>query len=267
VSPPGPDEIAESARALWSGGHYETVAEHLRPASRELVEACGIGPGERVLDVGAGSGNTTIEAAARGAAVTASDLTPAMIAMGSARTRAEGLDVPWVEADAQALPFPDGSFDVAVSVFGAIFAPDHARAAAEMVRVVRPGGRVALAAWTPVGFNRGLSRLAAEFVPMPPGAPDPNAWGDPETARARFAAAGLEVRTEARRLRWVFPSPEDFVRYLEEDVPPFAAARAALGEGYPPMRRALVELVSAENTGDSGAVIDASWLLVVGTTA
>lgn len=262
-----PDPIADQARALWSGGHYEVVAEHLRPASRELVEACGIASGERVLDVGAGSGNTTLEAAARGARVTASDLTPAMIELGSARTRAHGLDVPWVEADAQALPFPDGAFDVAVSVFGAMFAPAHARVASELVRVVRPGGRVALAVWTPSGINAGFARVAEEFVPMPPGAADPNAWGDPETARARFADAGLEIRTEPRRLRWTFGSVEEFVTFLEEDVPPFAAARRALGERYPPMRRALADVVSSENTSDSGVTVDAPWLLVLGTVA
>lgn len=264
---PDPAQMAGQARALWSGGRYEAVARRLAPASRELVAACGIRPGERVLDVAAGSGNATLEAAALGADVTASDLTPAMIALGSARTRAAGLDVPWVEADAQDLPFPDASFDVVVSVFGAMFASDPARVASEMARVLRPGGRAAMASWAPVGFNQALTGAVVASLPMPPGAQDPNLWGDPDTAAARFRAAGLEAATEMHSLPWEFDSPDGFVRFLEEDVPPFVAARKALGDSYPTMRRALEEVVASENTSVSGVSIDAPWLLVVARRA
>jgi SAM-dependent methyltransferase len=252
------------ARALWSGGRYEAVADRLRPASAELVAACAVRPGERALDVAAGSGNATIELAAAGAVVTASDLTPAMIALGSARTAALGLDLPWVEADAQALPFPDDSFDLAVSVFGSMFAPDPARVAAEMARVVRPGGRVGMAAWAPVGFNEALGRAIGAALDLPPDAPDPNAWGDEETARARFGTAGITIRTERRSLLWAFDSVEDFVRYLEDDVPPFAAARRALGDDYPSLRASLTEVVAAGNAASAGVGIDAPWLLILG---
>lgn len=258
------DDPADRARALWSGGRYEAVAERLRPASVELVAACAPSPGERVLDIAAGSGNAAIEAVARGAAVTASDLTPAMIALGSVRTAALGLDVPWVEADAQALPFADDSFDLAISVFGAMFAPDPARVAAEMARVVRPGGRVAMAAWAPVGFNEALGRAVAAALDLPPDAPDPNDWGDEEIARARFAAAGITIRTELRTLRWAFDEVDEFVRFLEEDVPPFAAARRALGDAYPPLRASLTEVVEEGSAAAAGAGIDAPWLLILG---
>lgn len=261
------EDPTERARALWSGGRYEAVAERLRPASVELVAACDIAPDERVLDIAAGSGNATIEAAARGARVTASDLTPAMIELGSARTGALGLDVPWVEADAQALPFPDDAFDLAVSVFGAMFAPDPARVAAEMARVVRPGGRIVMAAWAPVGFNMALSQAVAAALSMPPDAPDPNAWGDEETARARFGGAGVAIRTELRSLRWEFASVDEFVRFLEQDVPPFAAARRALGDDYPPLRASLTDVVAAENAASAGVGIDAPWLLILGDVA
>lgn len=254
----------ERAKALWSGGRYEEVAERLRPASEDLVAALDVQPGERVLDIAAGSGNATIEAARRGADVTASDLTPAMIDLGSARTRAMGLDVPWVEADAQALPFPDDAFDVAMSVFGSIFAPEPGRVAAEMARVVRPGGRVGMAAWVPAGFNLALGNAVGQALGMPDDAPDPNAWGDDETARLRFRAAGLDVDTEVRSLRWEFESVPDFVRYLEEDVPPFAAARRALGDAYPPLREELTRIVVRENALSAGVGIDAPWLLIQG---
>ena len=264
MSATGRDDPADRARALWSGGHYEAVAECLRPASVALVEACAVRPGERVLDIAAGSGNATLEAAARGADVTASDLTPAMIALGSARTRAMGLAVPWVEADAEELPFPDDAFDLALSVFGAMFAPDPGRVASEMARVVRPGGRVAMAAWAPVGFNMALSRAVSTALSLPPDAPDPNAWGDEETARLRFRSAGVRIRAQMRSLLWAFESVNRFVRFLEEDVPPFAAARHALGDDYPSLRAALTEVVATENAASAGVGIDAPWLLVIG---
>lgn len=262
MSAPDPSQSADRARALWSGGRYEAVAERLLPASRELVEACAVVEGERVLDVGAGSGNATVEAAARGAHVTASDLTPAMIALGGSRTRALGLDVPWVEADAQALPFPDASFDLVVSVFGAMFAPDGAGVAREMVRVAGPAGRVAMAAWCPEGFNLALGQAVYAALGAPADAPDPNAWGDPAVATARFGDAGFAVRSEVRTLRWEFPAVDAYVRFLEEDVPPFAAARQALGAGYPSLRAALTDVVTRENRSADACVLEAPWLLI-----
>ncbi len=151
-----------------------------------------------------------------------------------------------------------------MSVFGAMFAPDPARVATEMARVVRPGGRVAMAAWAPVGFNEALGRAVGAALALPPDAPDPNAWGDEETARARFAGAGIAIRTELRTLRWAFDQVDDFVCFLEEDVPPFAAARRALGDGYPSLRASLTEVVAEGSAASEGVGIDAPWLLILG---
>ncbi len=218
------------AAELWAGGDYAQVAPHLEPAADAVVAAAGIGPGHRVLDVAAGTGNATIAAARAGAHVTATDIAPAMIALG--RERTAGLDVRWQEADAQALPFDDGAFDRTISVFGAMFAPDPARTAAELVRVTAPDGVVVITAWTPDGANYASSKAIAARMPGGGGpATMVDRWGQDEHARAIFTDAGAaEVTTERLHLHWSFPSAEDWVRWYSESPPPAAAARKALGE-------------------------------------
>lgn len=262
LPPPSHGPQADRARALWSGGRYAAVAERLRPAAAAAAQAAGVSAGDRVLDVAAGTGNAALEAAARGAEVTASDLTPAMLVAGEARTRAAGLAIPWVEADVRDLPFADGAFDVALSVFGAMFAPEPDRVAAELARVLDPRGRLALAGWCPDGFMGALATLRRSYLP-PPGGADPMLWGDEATARQRLGRAFGRVGTERRTLPWRFATVDACVRHLEEDAPPAAAARAALGERYPPLRREIAELVARSTTEPPAVVIDVPWLLVV----
>src|ERR671910_1890406 len=154
---------------MWATGDYPQMVEAwLLPLGPRLVEACGIGPGMRVLDVAAGTGNASIPAARTGASVTASDLTPELLDAGRARAKAEGLELDWVEADAENLPFDDGSYDVVMSAIGAMFAPHHQETADELVRVCRPGGTLGLLSWTPEGMIGTLFRLMGPFAPKPP---------------------------------------------------------------------------------------------------
>ncbi|MGU3498136.1 class I SAM-dependent methyltransferase [Mycobacterium sp. C31M] len=167
-------------RALWASGDYVAVATELIPAlGPELVRACRVGPGDRVLDVAAGAGNAAIPAAEAGAVVTAGDLTPELFTAGRAAATARGVDVDWVEADAEAMPFGDNSFDIVMSCVGVMFAPRHQVAADELVRVCRPGGTIGLINWTPTGFIGGLFATMKPYAPPPPpGASPAPLWGD-----------------------------------------------------------------------------------------
>lgn len=167
-STPTDGELKARHRAMWASGDYASMVETwITPLGPVLVEACGIGPGMRVLDVGAGSGNASIPAAERGASVVASDLTPELLDAGRARAESMGLELEWVEADAEHLPFPDEEFDVVMSSIGAMFVPHHQEVANEFVRVCRPGGTIGLASWTPEGMIGGLFRTMGPFAPPP----------------------------------------------------------------------------------------------------
>ena len=173
---------------MWASGDYPSMVEtFLLPLGPRLVDACGIGPGMRVLDVAAGTGNASLPAAQRGARVTASDLTPELLEAGRRRAEAEGLELEWVEADAEHLPFEDASFDVVMSSIGAMFAPHHQDVADELVRVCRPGGTIGLLSWTPEGMIGALFRTMGPFAPPPPpGAQPPPLWGSEEHVRELF---------------------------------------------------------------------------------
>jgi SAM-dependent methyltransferase len=183
--------VKDSQKLMWSLGDYRELARPFEPAAVALVKACGVEPGMEVLEVAAGTGNLAVAAARRGARVVASDLTPRMVELGRERSAAEGLDIEWVEADAEDLPFDDGRFQVAASTFGAQFAPRPQVAATELFRVVRSGGTVGLANWTPRGYLGRQIEIASGYAPAPPGEiPSPLAWGEPEVVRARLAGLG-----------------------------------------------------------------------------
>jgi SAM-dependent methyltransferase len=193
-------ELKGKHRALWASGDYAAVAaELIAPLGPELVRACEVRAGQRVLDVGAGTGNAAIPAAEQGAVVTAADLTPELLDTGRQIAVARGVDLEWVEGDAESLPFPDDSFDVVMSCVGAMFAPRHEVVADELVRVTRPGGTIGMINWTPGGFIGNLFRTMAPYAPPPPpGATPPPRWGDEQHVRELFGdrVTALETRRQ-----------------------------------------------------------------------
>ena len=215
-------------RAMWASGDYPSMVEtFLLPLGPRLVEACGIGPGTSVLDVAAGTGNASIPAAQRGASVTASDLTPELLEAGRLRAAAEGVELEWVEADAENLPFEDASFDVVMSSIGAMFAPHHQDVADELVRVCRPGGTIGLLSWTPEGMIGALFKTMGPFAPAPPpGAQPPPLWGSEEHVRELFGGR-VEFRSVERDVLDVtaFEHPQEYATHFKERYGPTIAAQ------------------------------------------
>jgi SAM-dependent methyltransferase len=225
---PDPDLKARH-RAMWAKGDYPSMVEtFLLPMGPRLVEACGIGAGAAVLDVAAGTGNASIPAAGTGAKVTASDLTPELLEAGRARAQAEGVELDWVEADAENLPFEDESFDVVMSSIGAMFAPHHQDVADELVRVCRPRGTIGLLSWTPEGMIGALFRAMGPFAPPPPpGAQPPPLWGSEDHVRELFGDR-VEFGTLTRDNLEVtaFEKPRDYGEHFKALYGPTIVARA-----------------------------------------
>jgi SAM-dependent methyltransferase len=264
------DAMAEAQRWMWAAGDYSLVAQRLLPISVETVEAVGVQPGQTVLDVGVGDGNTAIEAARRGAVVTGVDLTPEQVERARARAANGGLELDLRVGDAEELDLPDASFDLVVSVMAAIFAPDHVAAAREMVRVCRSGGTVAMTAWAEHGWAVAWKERARELVPVPPGGgPDPDAWGRPDTMRQRLEDAGLrDVEVEEREFHWSFPSTDDAVDFFLAHAGPFIAFRQAAeaaGNGDE-VRPAIVAALDESNQAVDGSLrVLAPYVLGRGT--
>jgi SAM-dependent methyltransferase len=241
------------------------MAEVLEVAAEDLVDACAVSAGQEVLDVGAGDGNFAVLAAFEGARVVASDITPAMVELGRARSEAQGLGVEWVEADVEELPFADASFDCVGSVFGAVFAPRPELVASEPFRVVRPGGTVGLTAWPPESHTGRFSMLSAKYLPMPEGVPPSTDWGREEIVRSRFEglAASLEFRRGA--VEWRFASREGMLDFLEQNAPPVVAARKGMPpDVYERVRADVIDMTDGFNKAQDGSVeIDAEYLLIL----
>src|SRR4051794_28189862 len=216
-------------RTMWASGDYPAMVEtFLLPLGPRLVEACGIGPGMTVLDVAAGTGNASLPAARTGAEVTASDLTPKLLEAGRVRAAAAGVDLKWAEADAEDLPFEDGSFDVVMSSIGAMFAPHHGDVADQMVRVCKPGGTIGLLSWTPEGMIGALFRTMGPFAPPPPpGAQPAPLWGSEDHLREIFGDR-VEWRTLQREDLTItaFESARDYGEHFKARYGPTIAARA-----------------------------------------
>ena len=225
-----PDELRGRARATWAAGDWDTCARLIAPAGELVIERAGIEPGVELLDVGTGSGgNIAIPAALRGARVVGLDVTPELLESARGHAAEAGVDVEWIEGDAQALPFADASFDRVVSTFGAMFAPDHARAAAELVRVCRPGGRVLMTTWADSGFIGEMFKLTGAYMPPPPpGVQPPPLWGVEAHVREMFGAAGTVPEIARERVVAEFASVEDVVQEYTVHFGPFVTARGVL---------------------------------------
>jgi ubiquinone/menaquinone biosynthesis C-methylase UbiE len=251
---------------MWALGDYHRFATatvwQLGP---ELVRACGVGPGQRVLDVAAGTGNVAIRAAEAGADVVASDVTPENFDSGRAEARERGVELEWVQADAQALPFGDGEFDVVTSSFGAIFAPDHRAVASEMERVCRPGGTIGMLNFRPASAAAEFFSLLGGYAPGPPpnGAP-PILWGDEEHVRELFA--GAVETTPGRYVERVEGGPAGYRALFRETFGPYIAIRSSLeAERAAALDREFLEFATRWNEGPPGgpAEIPYEYLLVV----
>ncbi len=225
------DAIKERNRYVWGLGDYAALSEALRPAAEVLADACAVSAGQQVLDVAAGDGNFALVCAREGASVVASDLSPGMVERGRTRAQAEGYDIEWLEADAEALPFDDASFDCVGSVFGAMIAPRPRVMAEELFRVVRPGGTVGMTAWTTQGFTAELFALGRSYAP-PSDQPLSDEWSVEDNVRERFDGLAARFDLERRELVWEAESPEALVAMLGTSAPPWVAAK----QNLPPER-------------------------------
>jgi SAM-dependent methyltransferase len=224
-----PAELRRRARATWAAGDWDGFSRMVAPVGARALQRVGVEPGIELLDVGTGSGaNVAIPAAEQGARVVGSDVTPELFEHARRRAAQAGVEVQWVDADAQDLPFADASFDRVVSTFGAMFAPDHARAAAELVRVCRPGGRIVTTTWVAGGFGTGLFDLTRAFIAPPAGAQPPQLWGEEEHIRELFAAAGAEAAITREPFAFAFSSVAETVGAYCADFGPFVMARRVL---------------------------------------
>jgi SAM-dependent methyltransferase len=212
----------EMARAVWTAGDYPEVADRLiNRFGPTLVDSLAIGPGQQVLDVACGAGNVAIPAAAAGADVTGLDITPALLERGVVNASAAGVDVTWVEGDAEALPFADASFDVVTSAVGVMFCANHEKAADELVRVCRPGGSIGLIAWTPEGLIGSMFSVLAPYLPAPPpGAKPGPLWGTDGHVRALLGNAVKDVRNERSMVLFEGFTPDSFVDFMRINYGP-----------------------------------------------
>ncbi len=256
---------------MWASGDYPGMVEtFLLPLGPRLVEACGIGAGTKVLDVAAGTGNASIPAAQTGADVVASDLTPELFEAGRKRAEAAGVELDWVEADAENLPFEDESFDVVMSSIGAMFAPRHQQVADELVRVCRPGGTIGMLNWTPEGMIGALFRTMGPFAPPPPpGASPPPLWGGEDHVKELFGDR-VDFRTLDRQTLEItaFQRPDDYGEHFKEKYGPTLAARAnAERNGQTDeLNEAISRFCQEWNLGtDDQARFEQEYLVVVGT--
>jgi SAM-dependent methyltransferase len=259
------EQFKQAQRFVWGLGDYPSFAHLLDGAARLTVERSGVSEGERVLDVATGSGNAALWAARAGARVTGLDLSPQLLESARARAEEEGLEIDWVEGDAEDLPFADGEFDRVLSVFGAIFAPRHGRTGAELLRVARPGGTVALTSWVPDGVMGRMIAAQSTFIPPPVDAESPVLWGVEAHAREMLAGAS-ELSVEPATLTLLDESVEHYLTNLQQTLGPLVAARAALeADGrWSQAQAQLHDLYSEANSaGDGSMAIDVGYLLIL----
>ena len=258
--------IKQRQQATWASGNYAVIGTTLQIVGELLAEAADVRANERVQDVAAGNGNATLAAARRFARVTSTDYVPALLDKGRERARAEGLPVRFLEADVEELPFPDGSFDVVLSTFGAMFAPDHARTASEMMRVLRAGGRIGLASWTPDGFIGRLFKIVGTHVPPPIGLQSPVLWGTMPHLAALFGK-GAHIHCERRFFNFRAASAAHWVHVFREFYGPLHKAFASLDAmGQQALERNITSLLTQMNTaGVNSLVVPSEYLEIIVT--
>jgi ubiquinone/menaquinone biosynthesis C-methylase UbiE len=259
--------IKQKQQATWASGDFAVVGTTLQIVGESLAEAVDIRAGERVLDVAAGNGNATLAAARRFADVMSTDYVPALLDKGRERARAEGLAVQFQTADVENLPFADASFDVVLSTYGCMFAPDHARTASEMMRVLRPGGRIGLANWTPGGFIGRLFKVIGAHLPPPAGLQSPALWGTKAHLSTLFPQAA-DIACQPRTFNFRYRSAAHFVQVFRDYYGPTHKAFAALDEdGQEALAADLKALIERSDrlAGEDAVAVPADYLEVVAT--
>lgn len=254
-------------QTAWASGDYAAIGTTLQIVGELLAEACDLHWDETVLDVAAGNGNATLAAARRGCKVTSTDYVPALLDRGSERARAERVDVKFEVADAEALPFNDGTFDAVLSTFGVMFSPDQAKAASEMARVCRPGGRIGLANWTPEGFIGQLFKTLGRHLPPPPDVLPPSRWGVESHLRELFGERAASIAVTRRFFNFRYRSAAHFIDYFRTWYGPVHKAFLALpGDKAAALERDMTELLNSLNRAGAGAlVVPGEYLEVVVT--
>ena len=257
--------IRQRQQATWASGDFAIIGVTLQIVGESLAEAADIRAREEVIDMAAGNGNATLAAARRFARVTSTDYVPALLQRGRERADAEGLQVTFRVADADALPFPDASFDVAISTFGVMFAPDHPRAAQEMLRVVRDGGRIAMANWTPEGLVGQLFKLIGKHVPPPAGLKSPALWGTTDYLQDLFGVAPGQLQAQRKLFNFRYASAQHWIQVFRDYYGPVHKAFAALSpDGARALEQDLTSLLDSLNiAGPHSLVVPAEYLEVV----
>jgi ubiquinone/menaquinone biosynthesis C-methylase UbiE len=261
--------LKEAHRTMWADGDYAAVArliDEVPPA--HLLSAVGIDAHHRVLDVATGTGNVALRAARSGAQVTGLDLTPELLDIAAVRAVALGANVEWVQGDAEALPFPDQSFDRVLSAFGIQFAPRHEITARELLRVCRPDGAIALANWTPEGIVGQMFAILGRYLPAPPQfTSPPPLWGSEQHVRELFSSWNIELEFERAATPYTFGSVEECLQFYEITYGPTIRAKSTLkSQGrWSECRTELADLFQSQNrsTDDAGLDIEAEYLLIV----
>lgn len=258
------ERLKQRSRESWGKGDYAPLSDILRPAAHALSDACAVSAGQEVLDVAAGDGNFALACAAEGASVVASDLSPVMVERGRERSEAEGYEIEWVEADAEQLPFEDGRFECAGSVFGAMIAPRPELVARELFRVVRPGNTVGMVAWAPGSVATRIFEIGRRYVDVPAELPAPEDWGREDVVRERFGDLANSIEIERRTLPWAGESPAGFIDHLERHGPVQVAMREDMPDDrYAQMRDEMVALMRDLAGGDGPFTLDAEYVLTV----
>jgi SAM-dependent methyltransferase len=237
-------------KEMWDAGNFAAVAEKILDAGEAVVAAAGVEPGMEVLDVACGAGNATLPAAKTGARTTGLDFAPGLLEIARERAADAMVEIDFIEGDAQAMPFDDGSFDRVVSTFGHMFAPDHRRTADEMKRVLKPGGVIAVACWMPEGAIGRMFRVTADLLPPPPG-PPPGLWGTEDHVREMW---GDDVEFERHEIVWTDESVESYAQFMLESFGPLLNARELLGDREGELDRAYRDFLERENEADDGTL-------------
>jgi len=257
-------------QAVWSAGDFGQIAKYYANDAADFIKRLELKPGMNVLDVACGTGNLAIPAARTGATVTGVDIAPNSVEQARQNAKAEGVNAKFDEGDAEALPYPDASFDAVVTMFGAMFAPRPELVASELKRVCRPGGFIAMANWTPSGFIGQMFKITSQHVPPPPGMPSPVLWGVEEKVRERFSEGISKLETRLQKVTWVFPfSPAEVVEHFRLYYGPAQKAMGSLPEEKAAaLRKDLEELYTTHNQATDGTTrVEAEYMEVIAVRA